>query len=227
MRDMHDLWVQVEVRDAAGQLMGVSRPEGDSNENVFVLRATVLDVEGDPEILHQVHRFSAPAGARARGKVALDPCIEQSVTEIGAATAWMWRQAPSRWGRCTPSRDCLPLVRKNTGGASKTGSPYLTTLSHLREKQFTATPIPDKMIWMSKRYQKKSSATKKREKKSHDPSRNAAGPGQTTGVMGNMVHGFRRAVGSEASKGTKGGSLLWAAVLVTAVIAIIAWNFAR
>jgi hypothetical protein len=85
------------------------------------------------------------------------------------------------------------------------------------------------MISMSKQYQKKSSATKKREKKGHGPSRNTIG-GQTTGVMGNMVGGFRRAVGSESSKdgkGSKGGSLLWTAVLVTAAIAIIAWNFSR
>jgi len=86
------------------------------------------------------------------------------------------------------------------------------------------------MIAMAKRYQKKSSSTKKREKKGHGPSRNTVG-GQTTGVMGNMVGGFRRAVGSDDSKGgkgeKKGGSLLWTAVLVTAAIAIIAWNFSR
>jgi hypothetical protein len=80
---------------------------------------------------------------------------------------------------------------------------------------------------MAKRYQKKSSTTKKREKKGHGPSRSTTGAGQTTGVMGNMVHGFRRAVGSDSSKDTKGSSLLWTAVLVTAAIAIIAWNFAR
>jgi hypothetical protein len=45
--------------------------------------------------------------------------------------------------------------------------------------------------------------------------------------MGNMVGGFRRAVGSDDSKSSKGGSLLWTAVLVTAAIAIIAWNFSR
>jgi hypothetical protein len=45
--------------------------------------------------------------------------------------------------------------------------------------------------------------------------------------MGNMVQGFRRAVGSESSKQGRGSSLLWTAVLVTAAIAIIAWNFAR
>jgi hypothetical protein len=85
------------------------------------------------------------------------------------------------------------------------------------------------MIAMAKQYQKKSSSTKKREKKGHGPSRNTVG-GQTTGVMGNMVGGFRRAVGSDDSKGGKGergGSLLWTAVLVTAAIAIIAWNFSR
>jgi hypothetical protein len=79
---------------------------------------------------------------------------------------------------------------------------------------------------MGKQYQKKSSTSKKREKKGHGPSRNTVG-GQTTGVMGNMVGGFRRAVGSDGSKDGKGLSLLWTAVLVTAAIAIIAWNFSR
>jgi len=83
------------------------------------------------------------------------------------------------------------------------------------------------MMVMSKRYQKKSSNTKKREKSGHGPSRDTVGGGQTTGVMGNMIGGFRRAVGSESSKDSKGGSLLWTAVLVTAAIAIIAWNFSR
>jgi len=80
---------------------------------------------------------------------------------------------------------------------------------------------------MSKQYQKKSSAGKKRGKKGHGPSRSTVGGGQTTGIMGNMIHGFRRAVGSDDKKDSKGGSLLWAAVLVTAAIAIIAWNFSR
>lgn len=80
---------------------------------------------------------------------------------------------------------------------------------------------------MSKRYQKKSASTKKRGKKGHGPSRSTVGGTQTTGVMGNMVHGFRRAVGSDDSKDKKSGSYLWTAVLVVAAIAIIAWNFAR
>ncbi len=152
VRDLHDVWVEVEVRDASGRSLGVSRPS-DDDENVFVLRATVLDAMGDPEILHRVDRFSAPAfdrtlsahdaravrysitlprkvafplrvdakllhrkhslefqafacqasrtergvgfllGAQTHGKVALDPCVEQPVTEIGAATAWMGRGA--------------------------------------------------------------------------------------------------------------------------------------
>jgi len=79
---------------------------------------------------------------------------------------------------------------------------------------------------MSKRYQKKSSTKKKREKKG-GPSRNTVGGGQTHGVMGSMVSGFRRAVGSESSSRSSGSSLLWTAVLVTAAIAIIAWSFAR
>lgn len=79
---------------------------------------------------------------------------------------------------------------------------------------------------MSKQYQKKSATTKRREKRG-GPSRNTVGNTQTHGVMGNMISGFRRAVGSESSKESKGGSLLWTAVLVTAAIAIVAWNFAR
>jgi hypothetical protein len=61
VRDMQDVWVEVEVRDAADNLLGMSRPTDGSNEDVFVLRSTVLDDAADPEILHQVHRFSASA----------------------------------------------------------------------------------------------------------------------------------------------------------------------
>ncbi|MEM8606304.1 MAG: hypothetical protein AAGF92_04335 [Myxococcota bacterium] len=80
---------------------------------------------------------------------------------------------------------------------------------------------------MSKQYQKKSATRKKRKKSGHGPSRSAVG-GQTTGVMGGMVHGFRRAVGSEENKSeSKGSNLLWTAVLVTVVLAVVAWNFAQ
>jgi len=119
------------------------------------------------------------------------------------------------------------LVRKNTRGAAGTDNPYRTTPSYLPEKRFTRASIPDKVNAMSKQYQKKSSSKQKREKKGHGPSRSAVGGGHTTGVMGNMIHGFRRAVGSDDSKEKKSGSLLWTAVLVTAAIAIIAWNFSR
>ena len=164
VRDMHDVWVEVEVRDARGKLLGVSRPDGNDDGDVFVLRNTVLDASAEPETLHQVHRFFAPAfdrtlpahdvravrysmslprtldlplrvdarvlhrkhnlqfqafacdvsrtergvgfavGAEAHGKVALDPCIEQPVTEIGGTTVWMGRGA---------------LARKPTGGAAR------------------------------------------------------------------------------------------------------------
>jgi tetratricopeptide (TPR) repeat protein len=156
VRDMHDVWVEVDVRDATGKLLAVSRPSGDDNDDVFVLRTTVLDAAADPEVLHQVHRFSAPAfdrtlpahdaqavrysmhlprklelplrvdarllhrkhslqfqalaceasrtdrglgfaaGAEAHGKVALDPCVEQPITEIGATRVWMGRGATER-----------------------------------------------------------------------------------------------------------------------------------
>ena len=81
---------------------------------------------------------------------------------------------------------------------------------------------------MSKRYQKKSATRAKRNRSGRGPSRSAIG-GQSTGVMGGMVSGFRRAVGTaEPGRGQrKGGSLLWTAVLVTAALAIFAWSFAR
>jgi hypothetical protein len=158
VRDMHDVWIEVDVSDAAGRLLAVSRPTEDGNDDVFLLRTTVLDASGNPEILHRVHRFSAPAfdrtlpahdaqavrysmrlpdhpalplrvdarvvhrkhslafqalacdashtergvgfavGAEARGKVALDPCVEQPVTEVAAVTVWMGRGASERAG---------------------------------------------------------------------------------------------------------------------------------
>ena len=148
-RDMHDVWVEVDVHDASGRLLAVSRPSEDDNDDVFVLRSTMLDASADPEILHQVHRFASPAfdrtlpahdaqivryaltapihaslplridarlmhrkhsrqfqraaceasqtergkafarWAEALGKVALDPCNRQPLTEIASARAWM------------------------------------------------------------------------------------------------------------------------------------------
>ena len=61
VRDLQDTWVEVEVRDASGRVLGVSRPAEDSHEDVFVLRATMLDAEANPDLLHRVHRFTAPA----------------------------------------------------------------------------------------------------------------------------------------------------------------------
>jgi tetratricopeptide (TPR) repeat protein len=146
---MQDVWLEIEVRDASGSLVGLSRPNLDGEDEVFILRATLLDADATPEILHRVHRFSAPAfdrtlpahdaqavrysmtlpgqlelplqvearllhrkhslefqalaceasrtergidfglGAEQRGKVALDPCLAQPVTEVAAATVWM------------------------------------------------------------------------------------------------------------------------------------------
>ncbi|MCZ6806256.1 MAG: multiheme c-type cytochrome [Deltaproteobacteria bacterium] len=148
-RDMHDVWIEVDVRDASGRLLGVSRPSEGDNDDVFVLRSTMLDAFADPEILHQVHRFATPAfdrtlptqgaqivryeitapsdpslplrvdarlmhrkhsrqfqraaceasrtergkafaqWAEALGKIALDPCSRQPLTEIATATVWM------------------------------------------------------------------------------------------------------------------------------------------
>jgi len=181
-RDMQDVWVEVEVRDAAGTLLALSRPTEDSKDDVFMLRATLLDAESAPEILHRVHRFSAPAfdrtlpahdaqavrysmtlprglelplqvdvrllhrkhslrfqalaceasrskrgvrfarGAEKRGKVALDPCLEQPVTELGGATVWMGAGASGH---------------QATGGAVRPSVERLLTqgLAHLHAKQ--------------------------------------------------------------------------------------------
>lgn len=182
VRDMQDVWLEVEVRDASGKLLGLSRPNRDGEDDVFILRATLLDAEATPEILHRVHRFSAPAfdrtlpahdaqavrysmnlpqqlepplqvearllhrkhslefqalaceasrtdrgidfahGAEQRGKVALDPCLAQPVTEVGAATVWMGRGAGAH---------------KPTGGAARSVVERLLTqaLALLHAKQ--------------------------------------------------------------------------------------------
>lgn len=153
VRDLHDTWLEVSVRDATGRVLGVSRPDGDGRQDVFLLRATMLDEHGNPELLHRVHRFEAPAfdrtlephdaravrysmvlprslelplrvdarllhrkhgpelqafacaasrtergrafaiGAERRGKVAVDPCVDQPVTEVGRAAVWLGRGA--------------------------------------------------------------------------------------------------------------------------------------
>lgn len=148
-RDMQNVWVEIDVRDAAGRLLAVSRPSENDDDDVFVLRSTMLDGSADPDILHQVHRFSTPAfdrtlpahdaqivrfefvapnqpslpfrvdarlmhrkhsrqfqraacdashtergeafahWAEAFGKVPLDPCERQPLTQVAIATAWM------------------------------------------------------------------------------------------------------------------------------------------
>ena len=200
VRDMHDVWVEVEVRDSAGKLLGVSRPNADGNDDVFVLRTTVLDAAAEPEILHQVHRFSAPAfdrtlpahdaqavrysmrlprklelplrvearllhrkhslkfqaraceasrtgrglgfavGAETLGKVALDPCVEQPVTEVGAAAVWMGRGASER---------------ESTGGAGRPAIERLLTqaLGLLHSKQehvHVAKPSIDRALRLAR-----------------------------------------------------------------------------
>ncbi|KPK51595.1 MAG: hypothetical protein AMJ63_11875 [Myxococcales bacterium SG8_38_1] len=61
VRDLQDTWLEVEMRDASGRILGVSRPVSGNHGDVFVLRATVLDAEASPDLLHRVHRFVAPA----------------------------------------------------------------------------------------------------------------------------------------------------------------------
>ncbi len=156
VRDLHDAWLEVELLDAKGRTLGASRPRGAEREDVFVLRATMLDAAGDPENFHRVDRFRAPAfdrtlgahdaravrysttlpreldlplriearlrhrkhslafqafaceasrsprgkdfavGAERRGKIALDPCLDQPVTTVGSATVWLGRGAAKR-----------------------------------------------------------------------------------------------------------------------------------
>ena len=203
VRDMHDVWVEVEVRDAAGRLLGVSRPTDAGDDDVFVLRATVLDAGAEPESLHQVHRFSAPAfdrtlpahdaqavrysmllpdklklplqvrarllhrkhslqfqafaceasrterglgfavGAETHGKVALDPCVEQPITEVGGATVWMGRGA---------------AARESTGGATRPTVERLLTqalaLLHSRQEHVhLAKPSIDRALRLARETQ--------------------------------------------------------------------------
>lgn len=182
VRDLQDVWVEVEVRDASGRLLGASKPATDNHEDVFVLVATMLDANARPDLLHRVHEFQAPAfdqtlaahDARAvrysmtlprslalplridarlahrkhspemqafaceasrtergrafaaaaprHGKVAVDPCVEQPVTEVASATTWVGRGAEER----TPE-----------GGAARTAVERLLTqgLALLHAKQ--------------------------------------------------------------------------------------------
>jgi tetratricopeptide (TPR) repeat protein len=200
VRDIHDVWLEVEVWDASGALLGVSRPTERGNDDVFILRATVLDDESRPEILHQVHRFSAPAfdrtlpahdaravrysmtlpmdlngpirvearlvhrkhslefqalackasrtergvafalGAEAHGKIALDPCQEQPLTEIGAAKVWMGRRAAER---------------RSGGGAARPEAERLLTqalaLLHAKQEEVhVAQPSIDRALQLAR-----------------------------------------------------------------------------
>jgi len=159
VRDLQDSWVEVVVRDDKGRELASSVRRGESDDEVFSLRATMLDADARPERLHRVHQFSTPAfdrtlgahdaravrysmklperfalplrvdvrlrhrkhapdfqefaceasrtergiafwdGAIDRGKVPIDPCVEEPVTTIGAATVWLGRGASSRMRR--------------------------------------------------------------------------------------------------------------------------------
>ena len=79
---------------------------------------------------------------------------------------------------------------------------------------------------MSRQYQKKSASKKKRTKKGHGPQQGAY-QNQASGVMGGMVQGFRRAVGTEKSKSKKGNNLLWTAATIAIVVALLLWSFGR
>lgn len=67
IRDLQDSWVEVIVRDANGRELAASRRGEFSDDEVFSLRATVLDADARPERLHRVHRFSTPAFDRTLG----------------------------------------------------------------------------------------------------------------------------------------------------------------
>jgi len=153
VRDLQDTWVEVTLQDADGRVLGVSKRRGDDDGHVFSLRATMLDASANPERLHRVDRFAAPAfdrtlgahdaravrysvtmprkvalplridarvlhrkhsaafqafackasrterglefanGAVLHDKIAIDPCVDEPVTLVGSATAWLGRGA--------------------------------------------------------------------------------------------------------------------------------------
>jgi tetratricopeptide (TPR) repeat protein len=203
VRDLHDAWIEVEVRDARGNLLGASRPSAEGNDDVYLFRVTMLDEEATPELLHQVHRFAAPAfdrtlraqdaqavryslrlprrielplrvearllhrkhsrrfqafacqasrtergkgfadGAALRGKVGLDPCETQPVTEVGAATSWMGRGAATRPPAGGAAR--LPVERLLTLG--------LALLHATQENVASAAPALDRALALGRRAQ--------------------------------------------------------------------------
>ena len=59
-RDLHDVWLEFEVQDANGVVLGRSG-RGGGLEEPYVLRSTILDAAGGPERLHRVDRFFVPA----------------------------------------------------------------------------------------------------------------------------------------------------------------------
>ena len=78
-------------------------------------------------------------GAEALGKVALDPCLEQPLTEVGTATVWMGRGASER---------------EPAGGASRPAIERLLTqaLGLLRSKQehvHVAKPSIDRALLLA------------------------------------------------------------------------------
>ena len=79
---------------------------------------------------------------------------------------------------------------------------------------------------MSKKYQKKSASKAKRSKKTSGQQYSGE-LGETHGVMGGMVHGFRRAVGSGGAEQSKGSSVFWTAALVALALALVVWVLAR
>lgn len=201
-RDMQNVWVEVDVRDASGRLLWVSRPSEREADDVFVLRSTMLDQFADPEILHQVHRFATPAfdrtlpthgaqivryefsapsdpslplqvdvrlmhqkhspefqvvacnasrtergkafahRAEALGKVALDPCARQPVTEIAMATVWIGDGARQP-GRAPLGGASRPAVERLLGQA-------LGLLRETQEHVQLARPSLDRAIALAR-----------------------------------------------------------------------------
>lgn len=201
VRDLHDVWIEVEVRDARGALLAASRPTATHEEDVYVLRATMLDDGASPELLHRVHRFSAPAfdrtlrphdaqavrysmtlprelalplriearlvhrkhslrfqafaceasqtdrgtrfaeGAARRGKVALDACLPEPLTEVARTVTWVGRGASGR---------------RPVGGAARPKterllSQSLALLHATQEHVGAAAPALDRALALAKR----------------------------------------------------------------------------
>lgn len=160
-RDMHDSWVEIEVRDGNGVLLGSSRHSVDERDedNVFVLRSTLLDAEGSPEPLHRVDRFHAPAFDRTvpagEARLARYPMILPSklVEPIRVHAEVLHRKHAPAFQReaCRASR--TPRGRAFAAGASARGR---ARLDACRPQPITL--VAEATVWLGEGSEKHSAA---------------------------------------------------------------------